>query len=797
MDRSLLVPAMDNSSYTQGFDTQFTDDFNILPSNLTEFLEEIDAGNPYATDSSPTTNAGTNTNANAGPAVNVNTGARTTNFGGGSGDTPENANDSINLNRPGGSNGNNNVGVSTNTNIEPKSNSNPNPSLMTDDFLSDSTGLQFNDLDYPEFSTVAVNNGNSVGNINNVSYSTVTPQEYLPNTVPESNIINDLPATVALSPPPPHTVAPIPMVVPEGTPITTMSMSAPVASLPISHKSPLSTKRSSTAEPDISRSNYSEPTYPPGNPPSPSKLRRLRAKGETLEILKREFETNPSPSIEQRRKIAKVVGMPEKNVTIRFQNRRAKFKKKQRSLAAERQRYSPMRAASVGKPYAGVGIGVTGELKEGGIGMSEDLGLDSSSGEIQVPAFVDKFKFFDRIPFDYNADYNFVDVCSVTIGTWNRMKSGSILKRKFKVVKELRNLSPNSVSTLMLDSTDLLVLISQKNFEVNYFFIAIANNTKILFRIFYSIDSIMDCSLTTEASSSEELLSPGRTNSIFGEFRIVLSKSPNFAVYFLNSNERDPDDANQWSICEDFSEGRQVSTAYVGGTNIPHCLKGLHNSLKSMNNLISRYKSRTQLPPTSLGTGIPLERPSIPLSPGADRPALLSLTPISPSISPNVGLSANFSPVPLGSYFEDAVTSSNDFITRIYSNDSLTNSPSQISGSLQHLVENYDGSRHSSNTKLGAYQSPARESIEHVASALSQPEQGSAQNPSSDFLEESVTKLTGDTDDNLPSNLGDVYGGTADGNLGGNYFGFGPNFNPEGGQDIAANHLYDTTNDNK
>ena len=784
---------MDNSSYTQGFDTQFTNDFNILPSNLTEFLEEIDAGNPYTANSGPTANTNANTNTNVDPAVNVNASARTTNIGDGSGDTPENADGSINLNRSGGTNGNDNVGMNTNTKPNPNSNSNPNPNpyLMTGDFLSDNAGLQFNGLDYPDFSTGTVNNGN------NTSYSNVTPREYFTNTVPgEPNVINDLPSTMAFSPPLSHTVAPVPVVAPERTPNTAISMSAPVASLPMSHKSPLSTKKPSTAEPDVSSNNYSEPAYPPGNPPSPSKLRRLRAKGETLEILKREFETNPSPSIEQRRKIAKVVGMPEKNVTIWFQNRRAKFKKKQRSLAAERQRYSPMRAASAGKPYTGVGVGVTGEMKEGGNDISEDLGLDSSGGEIQIPAFVDKFKFFDRIPFDYNSDYNFVDVCSVTIGTWNRMKSGSILKRKFKFVKELKNLSPNSVSTLMLDSTDLLVLISQKNFEVNYFFIAIANNTKILFRVFYSIDSIIDCSLTTEAGSSEELLSPGRINSIFGEFRIVLSKSPNFAVYFLNSNERDPGNANQWSICEDFSEGRQVSTAYVGGTNIPHCLKGLHNSLKSMNNLISRYKSRTQLPPTSLGTGIPLEPPTIPLSPGADRLGLLSLTPISPSISPNMGLSANFSPVPLGSYFEDAVTSSNDFITRIYSNDSLTNSPSQISGSLQHLVENYDRSRHSSNTKLGAYQSPARESIEHVASALSQPEQGSAQNPSSDFLEESVTKLTGDTDDNLPSNLGDVYGGTADGNLGGNYFGFGPNFNPEGGQDIAANHLYDTTNDN-
>lgn len=60
----------------------------------------------------------------------------------------------------------------------------------------------------------------------------------------------------------------------------------------------------------------------------------------------------------------------------------------------------------------------------------------------------------------------------------------------------------------------------------------------------------------------------------------------------------DPNLNNQWSICDDFSEGRQVNDAFVGGSNIPHTLKGLQKSLRFMNSLILDYKSSNEILPT-------------------------------------------------------------------------------------------------------------------------------------------------------------------------------------------------------
>lgn len=61
----------------------------------------------------------------------------------------------------------------------------------------------------------------------------------------------------------------------------------------------------------------------------PQRPKRTRAKGEALDVLKRKFEINPTPSLVERKKISDLIGMPEKNVRIWFQNRRAKLRKKQ------------------------------------------------------------------------------------------------------------------------------------------------------------------------------------------------------------------------------------------------------------------------------------------------------------------------------------------------------------------------------------------------------------------------------------------------------------------------------------
>lgn len=308
-----------------------------------------------------------------------------------------------------------------------------------------------------------------------------------------------------------------------------------------------------------------------------SKPKRTRATGETLDILKQEFEVNPNPTTQRRKKISELTGLPEKNVRIWFQNRRAKLRK------------------SGGQPKSG------------------DNSADSGAGAMVREDSHDCAAFFDRIPVNINNNYYFIDVCSITVGSWNRMKSGALRRENLPLIRDLSNLSPISINHIMSNATDLMVLISKKNFEINYFFSAMANNTKILFRIFFSIGSVVNCSLTletgdiTEAGTrrgSDENHDHNESNSAergcdysesFAELKLAVSRPPNFAVFFLENSEEG--NGNQWSICEDFSEGRQVNDAFVGGSNMPHALKGSESSLKFMNSLILDYNSSHQILP--------------------------------------------------------------------------------------------------------------------------------------------------------------------------------------------------------
>lgn len=320
-----------------------------------------------------------------------------------------------------------------------------------------------------------------------------------------------------------------------------------------------------------------------GNGSSNHKPKRTRARGEALDILKKEFETNPNPTSQRRKRLSEMTGLPEKNVRIWFQNRRAKLRKDDR---------------------AGIRDGSSGI---GGDNYGDGNGFYTyDNGESSA--------LFDKIPLNINNNYYFIDICSITVGSWNRMKSGALRKSNWSTVKDLSNLSPISINEIMSNATDLMVLISKKNFEINYFFSAMANNTKILFRIFFPINSVVNCSLSLE---TDDIIEPGNSdrqddengesaqgddnnfsnedNEKLGELKINVSRPPNFAVYFLES----PDEAtnNQWSICEDFSEGRQVNDAFIGGSNLPHALKGLQNSLRFMNSLILDYNSTNQLIP--------------------------------------------------------------------------------------------------------------------------------------------------------------------------------------------------------
>lgn len=349
----------------------------------------------------------------------------------------------------------------------------------------------------------------------------------------------------------------------------------------------------------------------------PQRPKRTRAKGEALDVLKRKFEINPTPSLVERKKISDLIGMPEKNVRIWFQNRRAKLRKKQHGSNKDTIPSSQSRD-------------IANDYERG----STDNNLVTTTSTSSI--FHDEdLTFFDRIPLNSNNNYYFFDICSITVGSWNRMKSGALQRRNFQSIKELRNLSPIKINNIMSNATDLMVLISKKNSEINYFFSAMANNTKILFRIFFPLSSVTNCSLTLETDGdiinsnntsdknnsntnndddNDDNSNEGNDNSSedkrnakdnFGELKLTVTRSPTFAVYFLNNApDEDPNLNNQWSICDDFSEGRQVNDAFVGGSNIPHTLKGLQKSLRFMNSLILDYKSSNEILPT-INTAIP------------------------------------------------------------------------------------------------------------------------------------------------------------------------------------------------
>ncbi|AET38865.1 Pho2p Ecym_3378 [Eremothecium cymbalariae DBVPG len=288
------------------------------------------------------------------------------------------------------------------------------------------------------------------------------------------------------------------------------------------------------------------------------KSKRTRATGEALELLKKEFDINPNPNAQNRKRISEQTGLPEKNVRIWFQNRRAKYRKSDRS-------FNQRTAATDMNTFGSISVTVE----------------------------------YDKIPLNINDNYYFIDVNSLTVGSWKRLKSGNLHRESLPNIKYLSNLSPTSINTIMSNATDLMVLISKKNFEINYFFSAIANNTKILFRIFFPINSVLNCSLTlqTDALKKDDdtdnvvLETTSAETESACELKLNVSKPPKFAVYFSDMN--DELTSNQWSICEDFSEGRQVSDAYVGGSNFPHILTGLEPSLKFMNSLILEYNSST------------------------------------------------------------------------------------------------------------------------------------------------------------------------------------------------------------
>ncbi|SGZ52399.1 CIC11C00000004915 [Sungouiella intermedia] len=286
-------------------------------------------------------------------------------------------------------------------------------------------------------------------------------------------------------------------------------------------------------------------------------VKRTRASGEVLDYLLREFENNHNPSPELRKDISDRTGMSEKAVRIWFQNRRAKLRKFERMG-------KPVNLPALSSPVNGIPSGQRSyaNTASGHSSRSNLLTNISASG----------LRMQSSIPIELNEKYCFIDCLSLSVGSWQRIISGHHEPQALH--HQLINLSPFTLNTVM-NNVDLMVILSRKNLEINYFFSAISNNSKILFRIFYPISSVISC-----------LLLDNNINKENNELRLNLSRKPKFSVYFFNGVNAN---LNQWSICDDFSEGQQVSSAYYaqGGTSTPHVLVGVKNSLQFLNTFIT------------------------------------------------------------------------------------------------------------------------------------------------------------------------------------------------------------------
>ncbi|GME68298.1 unnamed protein product [[Candida] boidinii] len=382
--------------------------------------------------------------------------------------------------------------------------------------------------------------------------------------------------------------------------------------------------------------------------------RRSRASGDILTLLVHEFNKNSNPSTSTRKAISNKTGMSERSVRIWFQNRRAKARK------IEKLSQNDNNSANGG--------------------ANRRSSTESSSkflGGKKAQSF-SSFQNQQKLPISINEKYSLIDCISVSVGPWQRIKSGYL---NGAILKNLHNLSPRLLNNLML-TTDLLIILSKRDNELNYFFSGVFQNEKVLFRIFFPLANILNCSLinnqtqqtittnysnntasttttsnngladgeastnsnpsstaaaTASGSTALDRTASNTTNDVIGaatsskvagntstntspnntdtspdnvsgnqrnslyndefdypehsQLRLQLTSPPKFAVYFLRDPTTGQENANQWSICEDFSEDQQVVSAYVGegGTKIPHILTGDLDYLQYLNSWIVSY----------------------------------------------------------------------------------------------------------------------------------------------------------------------------------------------------------------
>ncbi|KAH3667979.1 hypothetical protein OGAPHI_001733 [Ogataea philodendri] len=316
-----------------------------------------------------------------------------------------------------------------------------------------------------------------------------------------------------------------------------------------------------------------------------TQTRRSRASGEILSLLVAEFNRNSNPNTNVRKDIASRTGMTERSVRIWFQNRRAKARKMEKLYQNNGSLH--LTDSNARDPQSEP--------------LVKDTQIQNHSHDASMPK--------RKIEIEINERYSLIDCVSVSVGPWQRIRSGYLDPDS---LREVPNLSPRVVYDLM-NTTDLLIMLSKKDHELNYFFSGVFQNEKVLFRIFFPLATVLTCSLLNYRTQNSEQREA--TADSTEQVQLQLAAPPKFAVHFLKDLTTGKEHHNQWSMCEDFSEGQQVVAAFVGegGTEIPHILTGSLEFLQYLN--------------TFIGTATKVGRPSSFPAPSTEHPILISPSP--------------------------------------------------------------------------------------------------------------------------------------------------------------------------
>lgn len=357
---------------------------------------------------------------------------------------------------------------------------------------------------------------------------------------------------------------------------------------------------------------------------STSQQKRSRASGEMLDYLMSEFAKHPNPSAQTRKEISVKTGMPERSVRIWFQNRRAKARKMVKlnqkdpqnsqliqhmgqnlnsNLGTETQNISSRSSFSNISPLDGPrnypDNPGSNPINSYDHHNNSEKNNDYNNQQQDMTSALNKM---NNLPLEIKGKYYLIECKGLSVGTWQRIRAGYV---KTDSLDRLNNLSPKVISEIM-KSTDLIVILSKKDQELNYFFSGSFNNERVLFRIFYPVMSILKCSLLNQTqqminnSNNRNKNNNQENNNLQQQFEpngselhLELGASPQFAVHLFSANSAN---SNQWSICEDFSEGQQVANAFMGpgGTGQPHILNDDIGRLTYLNTLIAAMKKNTK-----------------------------------------------------------------------------------------------------------------------------------------------------------------------------------------------------------